>query len=86
VISLINEECHVVMEDLNDNEKEDNKEKEIEEVDSEENENEKEEPFFLSLINSNFYNVNTALTSIYFIEGISTHSLEIQLPPPEYNI
>jgi len=84
--SLINEEYHIVMEDFNDDEREDNEEKETEEIDSEESEEENEEPFLLSLINSNFYNTNNALTSIYFIEGISTYSLEIQLPPPKYNI
>ena len=74
------------MEDSNDDEGEDTEEKEIEEIDTEESEDEKEEPFLLSLIDSNIYNINTTLTSIYFIEGVSTYSLEIQLPPPEYNI
>ena len=74
------------MEDSNDDEREGNEEKEIEDIDTEENEEEKKEPFFLSVIDSNFYNANTTLTSIYFIEGVSTYSLEIQLPPPEYNI
>lgn len=86
LVSLINEDLHIVMEDSNDDEREGNEEKEIEDIDTEENEEEKEEPFFLSVIDSNFYNTNTTLTSIYFIEGTSTCSLEIQLPPPEYNI
>ena len=86
VVSLINEECHIVMEDLKDDERNDNEKKEIEDVDKEENEEEKEESYFLLLTNSNFYNTNTTLTSIAFIEGVSTYSLEIQLPPPEYNI
>jgi hypothetical protein len=73
------------MEDSNDDEREGSEEKEIEDIDTEENEEEKEKPFFLSVIDLNFYNINTALTSIYFIEGVSTYSLEIQLPPPEYN-
>ena len=73
------------MEDSNDDEREGSEEKEIEDIDTEENEEEKEYPFFLSVIDSNFYNINTTLTSIYFIEGVSTYSLEIQLPPPEYN-
>lgn len=86
LVSLINEECHIVIEDFNDDEREDGEEKDIEEIDNEESEDEKEEPFYLSLINSDCYNTNTTLTSIYFIEGISKYSLEIQLPPPEYNI
>ena len=86
LVLLINEECHIVMEDSNDDEREGSEEKEIEDIDTEENEEEKEEPFFLSLVDSNLYNRNTTLTSISFIEGVSTYSLEIQLPPPEYNI
>jgi len=86
VISLLNKEFHIVIEDFNDDEREDNEEKEIEEIDTEENEDEKEESFFLPLINSFFYNTNTTLNSIHFIEGVSIYSLEIQLPPPEHNI
>jgi len=75
--------CNIVMEDFDD-ERKDKKEKE--EVESEESEDEKKEPFFLSLIDSNFYCINNTLTSMSFIEGVSTYSIEIQLPPPEYNI
>ncbi len=74
------------MDDSNEDEREGSEEKEIEDIDTEESEDEKEEPFFLSVIDSNFYNTNTTLTSISFIERVSTYSLEIQLPPPEYNI
>jgi len=73
------------MEDFNDDEREDNEEKEIEEIDSEENE--KEERFFTSLTNSgNSFIIKDTTNTIFFIERVSTHSLEIQLPPPEYNI
>jgi len=73
------------MEDFNDDEREDNEEKEIEEIDSDENE--KEERFFASLINSDdSFITNNAKVINFFIERVSTYSLEIQLPPPEYNI
>jgi len=72
------------MEDFNDDERKDKKEKE--EVESEESEDEKEERFFLSLMDSSFYSSNYSFIPVSIIEGISTYSLEIQLPPPEYNI
>jgi len=87
VVSLTNDMCSIVMEDFNDDEREDSEEKEIEEIDSEENEKEKEERFCSSLITlDNFFIVKNTTNTIFFIERVSTYSLEIQLPPPEYNI
>lgn len=82
--SLINKEYHKVMEDSNEDDREDVEDKEI---DTEENEKEKEERFFSSLINlDNSFTVKGTTNTILFIERVSTYSLEIQLPPPEYNI
>ena len=72
------------MEDSNEDDREDVEDKEI---DTEENEKEKEERFFSSLINlDNSFTVKDTTNTILFIERVSTYSLEIQLPPPEYNI
>lgn len=72
------------MEDSNEDDREDVEDKEI---DTEENEKEKEERFFSSLINlDNSFTVKGTTNTILFIERVSTYSLEIQLPPPEYNI
>ena len=84
MISLINEEYHKVMEDVHDDEREDKDSDK--EIDTEENEKDKKEPLFLSVVNSFFHNTNTTLISIFFIECVSRYSIEIQLPPPEYNI
>lgn len=82
--SLINNEYHKVMEDSNEDDREDVEDKEI---DTEENEKEKEERFFSSLINlDNSFTVKGTTNTILFIERVSTYSLKIQLPPPEYNI
>ena len=82
--SLINNEYHKVMEDSNEDDREDVEDKEI---DTEENEKEKEERFFSSLINlDNSFTVKGTTNTILFIERVSTYSLKIQRPPPEYNI
>ena len=82
----MNTSTNILVENSNEDEKDNNEEKEKEEVESEESEDEKEERFFLSLIDSSFYSSNYSFTSVSIIEGVSTYSLEIQLPPPEYNI
>jgi hypothetical protein len=81
MVSLVNEDYHEVVEDIHDDEKEDTEEKEIDTK-----ENEKKTPLFLSVLNSFFHNSNATLISIFSIEGVSTYSLEIQLPPPEYSM
>ena len=82
----MNISSYSLVEDSNEeNEKDTNEENEKEEVDSEENEEDKKEFFLSSLINSNFYDT-TSVIVVCFVEITSSYALEIQLPPPEYNI
>jgi hypothetical protein len=81
----MNTSTSVLVESSNDEEKDTNEDKEKEEIDNEENEKNKKEFFLSSLVNSNFHDT-TATIIICFVEITSSYSLEIQLPPPEYNI
>jgi len=86
VLTLDNH-SHIVIGEFNDDEGESNSENDIEDIDVEEGEDEKKEQFFTSLIG--LYNsliVNNALVSMLLVEGVSTYSIDIQLPPPEYGL
>lgn len=85
MISLMNTSTSVLVESSNDEEKDTNEENEKEEADNEENEEDKKEFFLSLLINSNFHDVTSTII-VCFVEITSSYSLEIQLPPPEYNI
>lgn len=88
MISLINTPSYSLVENSNEEEKDTNEENEKEEIDNEENEEseeDKKEFFLSSLINSNFYNT-TSVIVVCLVETTSSFALEIQLPPPEYNI
>ena len=93
MISLMNASTSVLVESSNDEEKDTNEEnekeeadnEENEEADNEENEEDKKEFFLSSLINSNFHDATSTII-VCFVEITSSYSLEIQLPPPEYNI
>jgi len=84
---LINDSNNIILENFSEEEKENDEEKENEEIEKEEDkkEEDKKEFFLSSLINSNSYKA-TSITIGYFIEITSMYSLEIQLPPPEYNV
>ena len=75
----------VFIESSNDEEKDTNEESEKEEIDNEENEKNKKEFFLSSLINSKFHDATSTII-VCFVEITSSYSLEVQLPPPEYNI
>ena len=83
----VNGDSHIISGGFNEEEGESNQEKDIEDIDVEENEDEKKERFFSSLIGlSNALVIEDNTASIAVIEGVSTYSLDIQLPPPEYTI
>ena len=61
--------------------------KDIEDIDVEESEDEKKEHFFSSLIGLNeALIIDKTTASIAVIDGVSSYSFDIQLPPPEYTI
>ena len=83
-MSLISVDSAVVMNDFEDEEKEESQEKEIEDTDIEE---ESEKRFFQSLISLNdSLTFNNSIVSIFVIDNISAYSLDIHIPPPEYTI
>lgn len=83
-MSLMSVDCAVVMNDFEDEEKEESQEKEIEDTDIEE---ENEERFFQSLTSINdSLPFNNRMVSVFVIEDISVYSLDIHLLPPEYTI
>jgi len=83
----INHDCHISIGNFNEEEEENNQGKDIEDVELEDNEDEKKERFFSSLngFNDSIIVENTS-DLVFLVEGMSTYSLDIQLPPPEYLI
>jgi len=85
VLTLDNH-SHIFIGEFNDDEGESNSENDIEDIDVEEGEDEKKEQFFTFLIG--LYDsliVNNTIASMLLVEGISTYTIDIQLPPPEYS-
>ena len=82
-----NDDFHIVTGSVNNEEGEGNQEKDIEDIDVEESEDEKKEHFFSSLIGLNeALIIDKTTASIAVIDGVSSYSFDIQLPPPEYTI
>jgi len=86
-VLTLDHHSYVVIGEFNDDEGESNSENDIEDIDVEEGEDEKKEQFFTSLIG--LYDsliVNNTIASMLLVEGISTYTIDIQLPPPEYSL
>lgn len=81
LLSFTTADFAIVLTECNDD---DSEEKDLETKDNEESEEENHARFFYtSLQVENSFKRNDIVNSIVFTYGISTPSLEIQLPPPE---